>query len=374
VIVVTAALALAACGSSGGSSSASSSAGGGGASSTSAATSSSGATSSGTGSGGGSHKTVHLAMIVADSTENAFQEMTFGAQEAAAHLPGVKLSTAAPPTTSASAEVQMFQSAQQTSKDGIGLMTVAPPDFTRPFSQAVAAGVPVVAVDAPGLPGSNVETFVGNSNTQIGAGVASAMLSKIPTKGQIVIGNPIPGLPLLQARINGFLSVLKAKRPGLSVIGPINVGNEPTDNYNHWNSLVQKYPSAAVYFDPGDQGAISLARIERTSGKHLLVGACDVDPGALQAVKNGYVDVLGDPHHFLKGYIAITLLAQHAQDGKALPKGWWNPGFGIVDSGNISQIMVREQSNTARYAYYKPILAKELANPGAYVKPLSQAN
>jgi ribose transport system substrate-binding protein len=351
--IAIAAVALSACGSSSSSSS-----------SASGASSSSGA------------KTVHLAMIVADSTENAFQEMSNGAVSAAAHLPGVKLNTAAPPTANGAAEVQMFQSAQQTSKDGIGLMTVTPPDFTRPFSEAVAAGVPVVAVDAPGLPGSNVSTFVGNSNTQLGAGVATQMLKKIPANasGQVVIGNPIPGLPLLQARINGFISVLKAKRPGLKVVGPFNVGNEPTDNYNHWNSLVQKYPNGVAYFDPGDQGAISLARIGRATGKHYLVGACDVDPAALQAVKSGYVYTLGDPHHFLKGYIAITFLAEHAQQGKALPKGWFNPGYGIVTAANIDQITSRERSNDTRYTFYKPIIDKELANPSAYIKPLAQAN
>jgi ABC-type sugar transport system substrate-binding protein len=361
-------LALTACGSSNSSSSSgggSAASGGGGSSSTSSASS---------GSSGG--KTVHLAIIVADSTENAFQEMSNGGVSAAGHIPGVKLSTAAPAAVNPTQEVQMFQAAQQNSKDGIALMTVTPPAFVRPFSQAVAAGVPVVAVDAPGLPGSNVTTFVGNSNTQIGQGVASAMLAKIPSSasGTVVIGNPIPGLPLLQARINGFIQVIKVKRPNLKVAGPFNVGNEPTDNYNHWNSLLQKYPNGVAYFDPGDQGAISLARIEKATGKKLLVGACDVDPAALQGVKNGYVYALGDPHHFLKGYVAISLLAAHAQQGKALPQGWFNPGFGIVTSANIDQVISREQNNDTRYAFFKPILDKELADPSAYIKPLSQAN
>jgi ribose transport system substrate-binding protein len=360
-------LALAACGSSSSSSSTSSTGG------SSASGGSSSSSTSSTSSGG---KTVHLAIIVADSTENAFQEMSNGGVSAAAHIPGVKLSTAAPAAVNPSQEVQMFQAAQQNSKDGIALMTVTPPAFVRPFSQAVQAGVPVVAVDAPGLPGSNVTTFVGNSNTQIGQGVATAMLAKIPSgaTGTVVIGNPIPGLPLLQARIDGFISVLKAKRPGLKIAGPFNVGNEPTDNYNHWNSLLQKYPNGVAYFDPGDQGAISLARIQKATGKKLLVGACDVDPAALQGVKNGYVYVLGDPHHFLKGYVAISLLAEHAQQGKALPQGWFNPGFGLVTAANIDQVIAREQNNDTRYAFFKPILDKELANPSAYIKPLSQAN
>jgi ribose transport system substrate-binding protein len=362
-VAVLATLALAACGSSSSSSSSGSSGG----------SSGSGA-SSGSSSGGG--KTVHLSIIVADSTENAFQEMQYGGQAAAAHTPGVKLNSAAPSTSSGSAEVQLFQSAQQTSKDGIALMTTTPPDFTRPFSEAVSAGVPVVAVDAPGLPGSNVNTFVGNSNTQLGMELAKVMEKKIPAgaHGQVVLGNPIPGLPLLGARIKGFQTALKAARPGLTFIGPFNVGNEPTDNYNHWNSLVQKYPNALAYMDPGDQGAVSFAKIEKATGKHYLTGGCDVNPDSLQAIKQGYVYALIDPHHFLKGYIAIHMLAEHAQHGVALPKGWFNPGFGIVTKANVNSIIAREQNNNTRYAFYAPIIKQELANPSAYIKPLSQAS
>ena len=54
------------------------------------------------------------------------------------------------------------------------------------------------------------------------------MQKKLGMTNGLLIGNPIPGLPLLQARINGFISVLKAKRPGLKVAGPFNVGNELT--------------------------------------------------------------------------------------------------------------------------------------------------
>jgi ribose transport system substrate-binding protein len=72
----------------------------------------------------------------------------------------------------------------------------------------------------------------------------------------------------------------------------------------------------------------------------------------------------------MKGYIAGTLLAQHAK-GKTLPAGWWNPGQGIVTSENIDAIIKRESSAADRYAFYKPLIEKELADPSAYLKPLS---
>jgi ABC-type sugar transport system substrate-binding protein len=336
--------------------------------------------STSTSSGGGaastttSKKKASLAMITASSTQNAFNEMAYGAQVAATDK-GVNLKEAAPNGVNGPKEVQLFQAAMQTSRDGIAAMTTTPDLFVRPFSQAVAQNIPVVAVDAGPLPGANVKTFVGNSNTEVGQKLATEMLKKIPANatGEVVIGNPIPGLPLLSLRINGMKQVLKKERPNLKILGPFNVGTEPTDNYNHWNNLVKAHPNAVAYLEPGDQGAVSFGRIEKQTGKKYLVGACDVDPGALDAVKAGYVYALGDPEHFLKGYVAIALLADNA-NGKKLPEGWFNPGAGIVTAANVDDIIAREKSNAARKAFYKDTLDKELANPTAYIKPLDQAN
>lgn len=41
---------------------------------------------------------------------------------------------------------------------------------------------------------------------------------------------------------------------------------------------------------------------------------------------DGTVTALVSPEHWLKGYIALKLLADKAPEGKALPKGFWNPG------------------------------------------------
>jgi ribose transport system substrate-binding protein len=324
--------------------------------------------------GSSSKKKADLAMITASSTQNAFNEMAYGAQ-VAAQQKGASLKEAAPAGVNGPKEVSMFQAAMRTSQDGIATMTVTPDLFVRPFAQAVAQKIPVVAVDAAPLPGSNVTTFVGNSNVEIGTGMAKEIVKKIPKNatGEVILGNPIPGLPLLAARLKGMEQVLKAERPQLKILGPFNVGTEPTDNYNHWNDLVKAHPNAVAYMEPGDQGAVSFARIEKQSGKHYLVGACDVDPAALQAVKDGYVYTLGDPQHFLKGYIAISLLADNA-NGKKLPQGWFNPGSAVVTKANVDKIIAREQSNDTRYAYYKPLLDKELANPSAYIKPLNAAN
>jgi ribose transport system substrate-binding protein len=332
---------------------------------------SSGGSSTGGSGGQKAAKDVTLAMITATTTQNAFQEMAFGAK-AAAGIEGVKLNSAAPNGINGPQEVQLFQAATQTSKDGIATMTTTPDLFVRPFSQAVARGIPQVSVDTPPPAGSNVTTFVGNDNVQVGQTLANAMLAKIPAdaKGEIVLGNPIPGLPVLDLRVQGMKQVLQQKRPDIKLVGPLNTGPEPTQNLAAWQGIVKAHPKALAFMDPGDQAAVSLARIQQQTGRKLLVGGADVDPVALQAVKDGRVYALADPEHWLKGYIAIALLARQARDGKAMPKGWWNPGASLVTSKNIDEILKRQKSNATRTAYYKATVDKELANPSQYLKPL----
>jgi ABC-type sugar transport system substrate-binding protein len=324
-------------------------------------------------SGGGkkSAKDVSLAMITATTTQNAFQEMAFGAK-AAAGVEGVKLTSAAPNGINGPQEVQLFQAATQTSKDGIATMTTTPDLFVRPFSQAAARGIPQVSVDTPPPPGSNVDTFVGNDNVEVGKVLADAIVAKIPAEatGEVVLGNPIPGLPVLDQRVQGMKQVLQEKRPNVKLVGPLNTGPEPTQNLNAWQGIVKAHPNALAYLDPGDQAAVSLARIQERTGKRLLVGGADVDPVALQAVKDGRVYALADPEHWLKGYIAIALLARQARDGMPMPKGWWNPGASLVTAKNVDAILERQRDSRTRTAWYKATVDKQLANPSAYLKPL----
>jgi ribose transport system substrate-binding protein len=316
-----------------------------------------------------------LAMIVAANNQNAFQEMADGAIVAAKNL-GDDLTSAAPSSVTAdgTTEVQEFQSAETTSPQGIGIMTTIPPDFGTVEAQAEASGIPVVAVDACPVPTSNVPTCVANDNTQVGEVIAQKLTSQIPkgTKGIVVVGDDIPQLPLLGLRIDGMEKVLKAYDPNLTFTKPVNVTSDPTTNESNWASLVAKYPNAVAYIAPGDQDAVSFVHIESTTGKHYLVIACDVDPTAIKGVENGQIYGLGDPQHFLKGYLAMYILDKNARTG-TLIKGWWNPGASTITKANIQAIIKRETNNTTRYAYYKALLAKEIANPNAYLKPLKDA-
>jgi ribose transport system substrate-binding protein len=321
-----------------------------------------------------SAKTVKLAFVYPTTTTNFAQEMALGAKAAASDTPGVQLTESAPAAVDGPKEVQLFQAAARASKDGVAMMTLTPDLFLRPLKDAVAQNVPIVGVDTPPPEGA-LETeklLISNSNVEIGQLLAKALLPKIPkgAKGEILIGTDTPGLIVLEQRNQGFEQVIKQERPGIKFL-VFDAKQSPTDNYNTWSSQVKAHPDAIAYVGPGSQAAVSLTRIQKQKGsKHLLVGADDLDPVALQGVKEGYVEALVSPEHWLKGYLAVKLMAQAAQSGKPLPDGLWNPGALIVNKKNIDQILQRQQSASTRAAFFKPIVDKQLADQGKYLIPM----
>lgn len=326
-------------------------------------------------SSGGSG-TLHLAFIYATTSQNPFQEMALGAKAAAEDAGDVDLIANAPSSINGPQEVSQFQSAIRTSRDGIAMETLTPDLFVRPLQQAAEAKVPVVAVDTAAPAGTGVELFVGNSNTELGRSLATEIIQRIPvgTTGDVVLGNDIPGLTLLQQRLDGMKAVLQEQRPTLTVLGPFDSGSEPVDNFNKWSNIVKAHPNAVAFLGAGASDAVSLALIQKNSGRRYLVGSCDPDAQALVAVKEGYVAALASPEHWLKGYLAVRLLAERARGGTPLPQGWWNPGGLIINSDNIDQITARQRDEAARKQWFAPVVARQLADPGSYLRPLADAN
>jgi ABC-type sugar transport system substrate-binding protein len=324
----------------------------------------------GSSAGGGGAKGVDLAFVYPTTETNFAQEMAMGAKAAAADLQGVNLKESAPANVDGPKEVQLFQAATRASKDGVAMMTLTPDLFLRPLITAGQQGVPLVAVDVPPAKGAEeaVKLLIGNSNVAIGQQLAQALLPKIPkdATGEVLIGTDTPGLPVLEQRNQGFKEIMAKERPGLKMV-VFDAKQSPTDNFNTWSATVKAHPDAVAYVGPGSQAAVSLTRIQKRDGKKLLVGACDLDPVALEGVKEGYVEALVSPEHFLKTYIAINLMAKAAQDDEDLPEGVWDPGALTVNAKNIDEILKRQTSLEARTAFFKPVAEKQLANPSQYL-------
>jgi ABC-type sugar transport system substrate-binding protein len=334
-----------------------------------------GSSSSGTTASGNKNPSdIHVGFVSETSSLNFAIEMAAGAQYAANQF-HVSAQIVAPPNIDDEAAVKLFQDLTRTARDGIAVETLAPDLFVRPEASAVSQGIPLIAVDTVPSPGANVTTYIGNDNIGAGVMLADAAISRLPknAKGSVIVGIDTPGVPVLIYRAQGIKEEFQRLRPDIQVLGPFDSQQEPQQNFNAWNNLVKAHPNAVAYLGVGDADNASLAKIKQTNHSQYLTAAFDLNPDGLQAVVNGVNFALVDPEHFLKGYVAMRLLIEHALYGKIIPNGWWNPGSLLVTQSNVKEIIARQVSLATKGQFYQPIIDKQFANPTAQIKSLDQA-
>lgn len=327
------------------------------------------------GSGSGSGGSLNMGIAVANISLNFGHEMVEGAQSASQHEGGVNLKAVGPANTDGPAEEQLFQNLTTTDRDGLILQNLDPPIFTRPAAQAVGQGIPVVALDTAPTDGSKITFYVGNDNYELGVMLAEQTIKRLPTDptGTIVLGEPNPGTPVLDSRVQGLKDTFAKLTPKVKVLGAYQTYSDPNQNYNAWVSLVHANAGGLAFLGVGDADSYDLAKIKQDEHGSYLVAGTDVDAQTLQDVKAGLDFVTIDPEHFLKGYVATALLIQSVKQHKPLPQGWLDmPGL-VVDQSNIDSIIQRETSPQAAYTFYLPQITKILADPAATLKPLAQA-
>jgi ABC-type sugar transport system substrate-binding protein len=335
----------------------------------------SGASTPGASSSGSAAKQLHMGIAVANASLNFANEMSDGATMAATKAGNIDFQVVGPPSTDGPAEVQLFQNLTTTATDGIILENLNPPLFTRPAADAVAKGIPVVALDTSPTDGSNVNFYVGNDNYDLGVQMAKELLKKLGAnpQGAVVIGVPNPAAPVLANRAQGIMETLQKEAPGITLFGPYETYSEPTKNYDAWSAQVHAHADALAFLGVGDADSYDLAKLKTEQNGKWLTAGFDVDGKTLQAVKSGQNFMTMDPEHFLKGYISSALMIDSLRNGAKLPSGWFvSPGL-VVTSDNVDAVITRETSPDAAYTWYKPQIDKLIGDVQGNVKPLDQA-
>jgi ABC-type sugar transport system substrate-binding protein len=316
---------------------------------------------------------VNLGIAYWDTRTYAFQLMKKGAEAIAAVNPAIEMKATAPDAGDPSKLLPLFQALAQTQTDGIVLQTLAADPFYRPVLEATKAGTPIVAIDAPPPADAGVDLFITNDNKALGAMLAKELLKSVPADktGEIVIGTNGPSVPPLMARVEGMIEEIKAERPDLKIVGPLSTygtSGSPQENYTAWDGILKTHPDAVAYLAPGAQDAVSMGLVQQRNNIKFIGGGMDLEPGAIEAVKNGTVTALVSPEHWLKGYIAAKILADKAIDGTAIPACVWDTGGLVVNKDNIDAIAARQADDASMVKALAPVADEQIANQAQYCK------
>jgi len=317
-----------------------------------------------------------VAFVVPNTSLNFAMEMADGFAAGVREVGGVDYSIVGTPRNDNAGQAKLFGDLVTTGKadGGISLFQQAADIFAPLIAKAHAEKIPMIAVDNRMDTTAKIDLFVGNDNYALGQQLAGEVVNRLPAdaKGEVVIGTPVPGVPVLDLRAQGIRDEFRRRLPGIEVLGPFDTKQDPLVNQSTWDTLVTANPTALAYLGTADQDAVSLAAIHKRDRAKWLAGAFDLDPEALEAVKSGDL-LLMSPEHFVKGAIAGRWQARHAKDGGALPKGWiYTPGLAITRS-NIDEIIKRQASTSAKEAWFKPHIEEVLGDQKTYLRPMSEA-
>jgi ABC-type sugar transport system substrate-binding protein len=317
-------------------------------------------------------KPIELGFVYWETKTDAFVQMANGGLAVAALDPRVHVQTAAPDSGDPQKQVALFGPIAQTQVDGIVLQSLSSGPLTRPVMDAVAAGIPVVAIDAPPPEGSGVGLFVTADNIGLGAQLAEKVLALVPTdaKGSVIVGSTGVGVPPLDMRVQGMLAKIAELRPDLKIVGPVatnGVSATSAEVFAAWDGLLAANPDAVAVLAPSAQDATAWGLLGARKGFKLPSGGFDLEAGNLQAVKDGHVAYVVSPGHWLAGYIATRALANAKESGQPLIQGLLLVPGEIVDASNVDAVIERQSSAEKVAAALAPVGDDVLAHPDAHI-------
>jgi simple sugar transport system substrate-binding protein len=234
--------------------------------------------------------------------------------------------------------VENFQKALAAQPDGIVVIGVPGDDAFEPFvKEAIGRGIIVTSVDTE-LPRLQ-ETFAANGFGYAGANnylrgqlLAKKAISQFKLKkGDKAWVWGLKSLPTRGLSTVGIIEVLE--KAGLSVddveISP-EVDSDPTLGTSIFTAYMAKNPDTRIVFM--DHGALTAQlenffRAAKIEPDAMLGAGFSLSPATAEAVRNGYVDLIGDDQPFMQGYLGVLQVVMTKKLGFS--------GFNVITSGGF---------------------------------------
>jgi ribose transport system substrate-binding protein len=271
-----------------------------------------------------------------------FYDHKLGMQKAGEAL-GVKTEYLGPADYDMSAMVTVLE--QSIARKPNGLVVVGfEPSLNAIVDKAVAAGIPVVTVDAD-LPGSKRIAFVGTGNFQAGYEGGKKLAQLIGGKGKVALMTK-PGQSNLEERIAGYKKAF-SESSGVELVQIADTQSDPGVAAQAAASLLQKYPDLAGIGCVEAAGGSGAATAVKEAGKKGTVKIVSMDRGneVLQGIKDGVISATIVQQTALMPFYAVQIL--YNLNNTAIPISTDNTkahvsgvpavidtGVIVVDSGN----------------------------------------
>ncbi|GGE04134.1 ribose ABC transporter substrate-binding protein [Aureimonas endophytica] len=238
-----------------------------------------------------------------------YSTMQCGAQKAAAEF-DVTMSWAGPADWDVALQQPFIDAAVQLKPQGIVLAPTDGGALITQVQELEAKGTPVITVDAP--LNEPVETQNIQSNHRLGGEAAAGAMAEVAgDEGSFLAIGMRPGLPDIDARVEGFVETFKRAHPKAKLLPIAYPETSSTKAAQQVAAAIQSTPDLKGVYVTHSAAATGAAAAILEAGKRgdIKLVSFDADPQQVNDLRDGVYDALIVQQPYQMGYDAIRTLA-----------------------------------------------------------------
>lgn len=273
------------------------------------------------------------------TTNEFFTPCIYGIQDACAFF-GTSYQWTGSQNSVVSEMVSAMQTAIAQKVDGIAVCLIDARAFDQPTSNALAAGIPVIAYNADvpkGSPNKRL-AYVGQPLYQSGYNIANRWLKMVPKGGHVMLSIPSPGTLNLQPRLDGYIQAIKdAGNPVTYDV--VDSGVDQATEFSRIESYYLSHKNLAGMFGTGGGDTYACGFVSAKYGlgkKGVIVAGYDLYPQTLGYIKTGDMTFTTDQQPYLQGFIPTLQFYLYKLSGGAVAPADTNTSLAYVTKENVA--------------------------------------
>lgn len=260
------------------------------------------------GSGGGAAKSKpNIAFVVGNANDAFYQKALEGARAEASRL-GVTLLDQGPTQFAADAQIAVIDALIARQPDALAIAPVDPTALIAPLRKYADAKTPIVTFDGSlTKPPFKLVSQISSQNFEGGKMAADEMARLLHDSGKVAIIDLSTADKVLTDRKDGFVSELKAKHPGITVVSSQLTGNDFGSAQTITQTLLTKYPDLKGVFCTFELAALPSAKAladAKAANRVTLVGY-EAGPKTISYIKHGVIKAVVAQQPAEEGRLAV---------------------------------------------------------------------
>ena len=229
-----------------------------------------------------------IAYITNGNTNEGWTLINGGAK-AGGSAPGIKLIELAAEKGELSKQLAIVEDMITRKVNAIAIAPVDSAGIAPAIAKALAAGIPVVAVDTA-ITGADITSYVATDNVPAAKSQGDWAADQVADTDTVIYVTGDQAQSTGRERKEGFLAGLKAKKPGVKVV-EVPTTWDQTMAQNGVEAALRANPGAKVIACAWDGGALGAKAALLAAGKKpgdVKIAGFDGSPGGLDMMKEGW--------------------------------------------------------------------------------------